>query len=160
MEDPDQSFEQVFARNIRRVYRACYLRLRHKQDAEDAAQAVFLSYLARKRPFEDERHERAWFLRAAHDRAVDMQRSAWYRRRSARQVQEQAYLDEREIEAKSMLDALPPSLREVLALYYMEGLPVSEIAKILRRTQSTVRAQLTKGRKRLKLEWERENECE
>lgn len=160
MEDPDQSFEQVFARNIRRVYRACYLRLRHKQDAEDAAQAVFLSYLARKRPFEDERHERAWFLRAAHDRAVDMQRSAWYRRRSARQVQEQAYLDEREIEAKSMLDALPPSLREVLALYYLEELPVSEIAKILRRTQSTVRAQLTKGRKRLKLEWERENECE
>ena len=52
MEDPEQSFEQVFARNIRRVYRACYLRLRHKQDAEDAAQAVFLSYLARKRPFE------------------------------------------------------------------------------------------------------------
>ena len=97
-------------------------------------------------------------MRAAHDRAVDMQRSAWYRRRSARQVQEQAYLDEREIEAKSMLDALPPSLREVLALYYMEGLPVSEIAKILRRTQSTIRAQLTKGRKRLKLEWERENE--
>ncbi len=160
MEDPDQSFEQVFERNIRSVYRACYLRLRHKQDAEDAAQAVFLSYLARKRPFENERHERAWFLRAAHDRAVDIQRSAWYRRRSARQVQEQAYLDEREIEAKSMLDALPPSLREVLALYYMEGLPVSEIAKILRRTQSTVRAQLTKGRKRLKLEWERENECE
>ena len=43
MEDPDQSFEQVFERNICSVYRACYLRLRHKQDAEDAAQAVFLS---------------------------------------------------------------------------------------------------------------------
>ena len=57
-----------------------------------------------------------------------------------------------------MLGALPPSLREVLSLYYIEELPVSEIAKILRRTQSTVRAQLTKGRKRLKLEWERENE--
>ena len=47
MEDPDQSFEQVFERNVRSVYRACYLRLRHKQDAEDAAQAVFLSYLDR-----------------------------------------------------------------------------------------------------------------
>lgn len=156
--EPTQSFEQVFARNIRSVYRVCYLRLHHKQDAEDAAQAVFLSYLARKRPFENERHERAWFLKAAHDRAVDMQRSAWHRRRSAWQEQEPVYLEESEIEAQSMLGALPPSLREVLSLYYMEELPVSEIAKILRRTQSTVRAQLTKGRKRLKLEWERENE--
>ena len=141
-----------------RVYRACYLRLHHKQDAEDAAQAVFLSYLARKRSFENEQHERAWFLKAAHDRAVDMQRSAWHRRRSAWQEQEPVYLEESEIEAQSMLGALPPSLREVLSLYYIEELPVSEIAKILRRTQSTVRAQLTKGRKRLKLEWERENE--
>lgn len=156
--EPTQSFEQVFARNIRSVYRACYLRLHHKQDAEDAAQAVFLSYLARKQPFENERHERAWFLKAAHDRAVDMQRSAWHRRRSAWQEQELVYLEESEIEAQSMLGALPPSLREVLSLYYIEELPVSEIAKILRRTQSTVRAQLTKGRKRLKLEWERENE--
>ncbi|MBS6510759.1 MAG: RNA polymerase sigma factor [Clostridiales bacterium] len=156
--EPTQSFEQVFTRNIRSVYRACYLRLQHKQDAEDAAQAVFLSYLARKQPFENERHERAWFLKAAHDRAVDMQRSAWHRRRSVWQEQEPAYLEESEIEAQSMLGALPPSLREVLSLYYIEELPVSEIAKILRRTQSTVRAQLTKGRKRLKLEWERENE--
>lgn len=158
MDDLGQSFEQVFERNIRSVYRACYLRLRQRQDAEDAAQAVFLSYLARKRPFENERHERAWFLKAAHDRAVDIQRSAWHRRRAAQQMQEQSYFDEEEMEAQSMLAALPPSLREVLALYYMEELPVSEIAKILRRTQSTIRAQLTKGRKRLKLEWERENE--
>ena len=117
-----------------------------------------MSYLARKRSFENEQHERAWFLKAAHDRAVDMQRSAWHRRRSAWQEQEPVYLEESEIEAQSMLGALPPSLREVLSLYYIEELPVSEIAKILRRTQSTVRAQLTKGRKRLKLEWERENE--
>lgn len=51
MDDLRQSFEQVFERNIRSVYRACYLRLHQRQDAEDAAQAVFLSYLARKRPF-------------------------------------------------------------------------------------------------------------
>ena len=54
------TFHAVYERNIRRVYRLCYLKLGHKEDAEDAAQNVFVRYLNCEKPFASEEHERAY----------------------------------------------------------------------------------------------------
>lgn len=52
------------------------------------------------------------------------------------------------------LDSLPTKMQDVLSLYYLEGLNVAEIAKILNRSQGTVKSRLHSGRilMRLKLE--------
>ena len=158
MEGPEP-FERVYERNICRVYRSCLLRLGNPSDAEDAVQAVFLSYFKRRdRSFDSPEHEKAWFLKAAHDKAVDLQRAA-YRRQSLPMLREQPDdWEQSDLEAESMLMALPQSLREVLYLFYFERLSVREIAQLLHRATGTIRSQLSKGRSRLKLEWEKEYE--
>ena len=45
---------------------------------------------------------------------------------------------------------LPDANREVIHLFYYEGYPTAQIAKILNRRESTVRSDLRRGRKRLK----------
>ena len=45
---------------------------------------------------------------------------------------------------------LPDANREVIHLFYYEGYPTAQIAKILNRRESTVRSDLRRGRERLK----------
>ena len=45
---------------------------------------------------------------------------------------------------------LPEANREVIHLFYYEGYPTAQIAKILNRRESTVRSDLRRGRERLK----------
>ncbi|MEI3340246.1 MAG: sigma factor-like helix-turn-helix DNA-binding protein [Eubacterium sp.] len=45
---------------------------------------------------------------------------------------------------------LQPKYREVLYLYYYEGYSVREVARILKRAESTVQTQLAAARKRLR----------
>ena len=45
---------------------------------------------------------------------------------------------------------LPESCREAIHLFYAEGLPSKEIARILNRSEATVRSDLSRGRERLK----------
>lgn len=46
---------------------------------------------------------------------------------------------------------LPNKYKEVLFLYYFEEFSVKEIAKQLKRNESTIRTQLSKGRELLKI---------
>ncbi len=45
---------------------------------------------------------------------------------------------------------LPDANREVIHLFYYEGYPTAQIAKILNRRESTVRSDLRRGREQLK----------
>ncbi|MBR4960744.1 MAG: RNA polymerase sigma factor [Clostridia bacterium] len=150
-----QDFQTVYERNIDRVYRVCYLRLGHREDAEDAAQNVFARWLRSGKTFETEEHEKAYFLRAACNESLNMKRSFWNRGRmdfddlpealTAVEGPEPAETDTGEI-----LRDLPARYRDVLYLYYYEELSTVEVAKALGRNESTVRTQLQKGRERLR----------
>ncbi len=146
-------FHAVYERNIGRVYRVCYLRLGHREDAEDAAQNVFARWLRSGKTFETEEHEKAYFLRAACNESLNMKKSLWNRGRvdfddlpeSLTAVEDTQYTEPGEI-----LRGLPQQYREVLYLYYYEELSAAEVAEALRRNESTVRTQLQKGRERLR----------
>ena len=45
---------------------------------------------------------------------------------------------------------MPDANREVIHLFYYEGYPTAQIAKILNRRESTVRSDLRRGREQLK----------
>lgn len=47
--------------------------------------------------------------------------------------------------------ALPPERRVAVTLFYYEGLPVDEIAKVLGIPQGTVKSRLSRARKQLKV---------
>jgi len=152
--DELQDFHAVYSRNIERVYRLCRIRLGHREDAEDAAQNVFLRWMRSGKDFDSEEHEKAYFLRAAHNECINMGRSFWRMHRVAfDDLPPLMTAEEEELPAVSsgeILSGLPAKYREVLYLDYYEELKTAEIAHLLDRPESTVRTQLQKGRELLR----------
>lgn len=61
-----------------------------------------------------------------------------------------AYTDPEESAVDAALVRLPAKYRSVIHLFYYEGYDTEEIGQILGRRPSTVRAQLTRARQKLK----------
>lgn len=152
MNAESSNFEELYSRNADIVYRICFLRLKSAEDAEDAAQNIFLRYLKKPREFSDNEHEKAWFITSARNYCKDFFRfGGRLRRVDMESLPEQACepaAEESELLEKLM--SLPEKYREILYLYYYEDYPAKEIANLLGRNESTVRTQLSKGRERLK----------
>lgn len=57
-----QDLKIIYDRECDRIYRIAMVYLRNVCDAEDAVQAVFVKLLEKPQCFEDEEHEKAWFI--------------------------------------------------------------------------------------------------
>jgi len=144
--------EEIYRRNVDRVYRIAYLRLGNRADAEDAAQNVFTRFMRSPRAFRDAEHEKAYFITAARNESVSILRSPWHARR-------QDFEDLPEVGAEDpqndgtvirALCRLSRTHREVLYLFYFEGYSSREIASMIGRSESAVRSRLQAARDRLK----------
>ena len=71
--------EEVLERYAATVFAAAYAMVKNKEDAEDIAQEVFISYVKAKPAFESAEHEKAWLLRVTINRCKSFFRSAWQR---------------------------------------------------------------------------------
>ena len=130
------------------VYRLAYAQLRSRHDADDVFQEVFLRYHRAAPPFESEEYRKAWLLRVTANCANSLAASPW-RKRSVPLEDVYAYSDQEESGLDAALAQLPAKYRSVIHLYYYEGYSTEEIARILGRRASTVRAQLTRARQTL-----------
>lgn len=140
----------------------------------------YLLHLKSGRDFADEEHEKAWLLKVAVNRCRKYRRSAWVRHRAEEPLEEQlehlsahgakehsqkaaesgdGYLaaPEDEVLRKengelvlSAVMALPVKYRDVIHLFYYEGMSVREMGALLGRKESTVTSQLTRGRELLR----------
>lgn len=132
------------------VYRLALVRTGTRYHADDVFQEVFLRFLQKKPQFASEEHRKAWFLRVTINCANNFWASAWFGRMAPldefclpEQEEERGLLEE--------LQALPPRYRDVIHLFYYEEMSVKEIAQTLHRRESTVRTQLTRARRKLKI---------
>ena len=130
------------------VYRLAYAQLRSRHDADDVFQEVFLRYHRAAPPFESEEYRKAGLLRVTANCANSLAASPW-RKRSVPLEDVYAYSDQEESGLDAALAQLPSKYRSVIHLYYYEGYSTEEIARILGRRASTVRAQLTRARQTL-----------
>lgn len=143
-----EKLEQIIERHKNAVYRLAFARTRNRADADDVFQEVFLRYYKKQPVFENETHERAWFLRVTLNCCVSFfRRSIWHR---AQPLTDCPALTSEEGQLVEMLDCLAPLPRTILHLYYVEDLSTKEIARILGRKEGTVRMQLTRARRQLK----------
>lgn len=146
------SAEEAFRRYGDRVFTAAFSVCRNREDADDAVQDTFVKYYTKKQDYIDESHLKAWLLRVAINRAKDLNGAFWRRNR----VSWEEYMEELEFvqpEDKSLFQAvmeLPEKYRLAIHLFYYEEYSIAEIAALLRSTQGTVKAQLSRGRKLLK----------
>lgn len=146
------SAEEAFRRYGDRVFSAAFSVCRNREDADDVVQDTFIKYYTRNQDYIDDSHLKAWLLRVAINRAKDLNGAFWRRNR----VSWEEYMEQLEFvqpEDKSLFQAvmeLPEKYRLVIHLFYYEEYSIAEIAALLRSTQGTVKAQLSRGRKLLK----------
>ena len=145
-----QNAERLLDTHGSAVLRMAYSYLHNMSDAEDILQETLIKYLKIQPELEGPEHEKAWLLRVAAN--LSKNRLDYNRLRDTDELEETLVSQERE-DLSFLWEAvkqLPEANREVIHLFYYEGYPTAQIAKILNRRESTVRSDLRRGRERLK----------
>jgi RNA polymerase sigma-70 factor (ECF subfamily) len=152
------AFERIMAQHERRVLRIAWRLLNHSQDAQDAAQEVFLR-LYKQAGRLDEAALEPWLYRVTVNVCHDVAR------RRARSValddvpdppalEPDAYhgaerAQQREI-VRRALSRLGPKERAALVLRDVEGLSTREVAQALGSSENTIRSQICTARLKLR----------
>ena len=146
-------YQRLYETYYTMVYRLSLLILKNPQDAEDAAQTIFLKVIEKQPSFTDAEHEKAWLLTVTRNHCRDIQRSFWHKRRAdPEQLPEPSIepFDKQGGLLFEIIQTLPSKQREVVYLYYFEDYSIKEISQILNRNESTIQSQLSAARNKLK----------
>ena len=153
----DAFFEELIRRHGQMVYNVCFRALGQTQDAEDAAQAVFIILGQKAASLTSRASVAGWLCLVARNVAQKSRSAAALR-----------MLKEMEAEAmkpvpsgtptewnalKDYLDdelcALPEKYRLPIVLFHLEGNSTGETARILKCDEGTLRSRLSRGRELL-----------
>lgn len=150
----DADFEAFYERHWKYVYRLCFTYMKSEADAEDCAEDVFVKVLTGGQVFEDETQERKWLTVTAANQCKDRLKS--FARKNVGSIDDDMMPEIAAPEPEDNSDvleavlALPPKLKDVIWLYYYEGYPTEEVARLLGRPPSTVRNQMRDARNLLR----------
>jgi RNA polymerase sigma-70 factor (ECF subfamily) len=160
-EQPALAFDSLYRSSARDVFAYAVTLVRDRAVAEDVTAAAFERAYRRRRTFDPRRGTpRAWLFGIARNAALDELRR---RRRSAALVVEpeaadvdaQGEHDEAEVAARratvrAALASLDARDRELIALKFHAGLSNSELARVLRTSESNVGTRLHRAVTRLR----------
>lgn len=131
------------------VFRLAYSYCGNSTDADDIFQEVFLRYYRKKPRFENEEHEKAWFIRVTINCSKSLLTTLW-RTRTVELDENIPFQDSHESDLFRAIMELPPKYCAVIELYYYEGYKIREIAELLHRSENAIKQQLSRARKQLK----------
>lgn len=159
------AFASIVDRYQRPVYNLCYRMLGHTEDAEDAAQETFLrAYKAIKR-YDKNRSFSSWLLAIAAHYCIDQHRR---RKLSTVSVEELPVPDlpdkqpglemrvskkEEMLHIRGLLEALDPTDRAAVILYYWYDYSYEEICETLSLSNSAIKSRLHRARKAMAQRW-------
>ena len=139
------------------ILRTCFLYLSDHGQAEDATQDTWIKAWKHMDDFEKKNiaNEKAWLLRIAINTCKDYRRTAWFRhidrKQSLEELPPQLLSVEPKDEALTLLVMeLPDRYKQVILLYYFQGLTMQETADALELSQSTVQRRLKQAEALLK----------
>jgi RNA polymerase sigma-70 factor (ECF subfamily) len=155
------TFEWVVKKYQDRIYNLCRYLLVHPQDAEDAAQVVFIKAYRKLKDFRPESSLYTWLYRIGVNTCLDHKRksrpeplkdeSLVEGLLSAEPSPERSYQSKeigRDIQAA--LGQLPKNSRAVIVLKEIEGLAYDEIAEVLHTSIGTVKSRISRAREELR----------
>ena len=157
------AFEALVTRHHLRGYGLAWRILHSQADAEDVVQDQFIKIWRGVAKFDVAKGTfRGWFTRLITNGCIDRNRSLRLVS-SLDSAMDDAHFQpvdenptpDRIAEAADMhaaLDRLPPRQRAVIALFYMEGFSMTEIADTLTTTTKAVESLLMRGRQLLRLD--------
>lgn len=141
---------EIYDRHVETVYRICYAYMKNKPEAEDMTQETFLRLMSWGKPFENQRHEKAWLIVTASNLCKDTLKKWW---RHNENLEDYENLPQKEGDTRGevleAILALPQDYKNAVYMYYYEGYTTSEIAHHLKCPESTVRSRISRARKQL-----------
>jgi RNA polymerase sigma-70 factor (ECF subfamily) len=147
------------------LFRVAHSILRNKAEAEDVVQDAFVRVLEHRRSLVDIRNMRIWLVRIAWNLAIDRRRRirpeqldhSFAENLAASSMPADKALDEAQRISFVLreLEKLPKGERHALLLSAIEELSIAEMAEVLGRSESAVRALLFRARTRLRRRLER-----
>ncbi len=126
--------------------------LKNDADTEDIFQTVFLKYVLSSISFENDEHEKAWFIRVTINACKDLLKS-FFRSHivSLDDVMEQSVElppDYREV--WEAVFSLPQKYRDVVYLHYFEDYTAPQISRIIGKNVNTIYTLLTRSKQMLR----------
>lgn len=155
------AFEQILLRHERQVLGTALRLLGRLEDAQDAAQEVFLRLHKHLRRFDEARQFSPWLYRMTVNVCRDLARlrqasrfvslEEWNEEGASAHVREAGVsIEEQRRIMSRALETLPEKERAALVLRDIEGLSTREVAEILGSSETTVRSQISTARVKLK----------
>jgi RNA polymerase sigma-70 factor, ECF subfamily len=148
------------------VYNHCYRRLHSPEEAEDAAQEVFLRAYNQMHTYQFGRRFSSWLLSiAAHycidllrrrRPVVDLESIAFWKSSDQPEPEELAMTEETRDEVRELLRKLPDKYASVVALRYWQDMSYQEIAEVTNLSVGTVKTRLFRARELLAKELEKQ----
>ncbi|MBQ8171636.1 MAG: sigma-70 family RNA polymerase sigma factor [Oscillospiraceae bacterium] len=153
------SIEELFDRYSDMVYRISLNIVRNCEEAQDIVMDTFMA-LMKQDSFNDDGHIKAWLIRTAENKSINVVRSARVRRTQPLDEMLSGTLsgglNEAEHELLDMVMRLPKKLRTTVYMYYYEDMSAAQIASVLGISENTVYKRLQRGRNALKIDLEGE----
>ena len=131
------------------VYRIALTRTGCIENAEDIFQDVFIKFSEKKPKFENEEHEKAWFIRVTINMTKNMNNSSW-NKKIVTLDESITFETKEENEVFSVVCQLPQNYKTVIYLSYYEGYKVKEIASLMKTREGTVKTWLFRAREILR----------
>ena len=160
------AFEEILLKYQDKIYNLCRYMLRNADDAEDAAQDVFLKVYQSLNKFKPQASLHTWLYRIAINTCIDYRRKPFFESlfKSSKEGDEfvvdslaDSPSPERLFESKQISNAiqialgrLSEKLRTVIVLKEIEGLSYEEIAEVLDVSIGTVKSRISRAREELK----------
>jgi RNA polymerase sigma-70 factor (ECF subfamily) len=167
----EAAFAELVRRHEERAMRVALSLVANREDARDLAQEAFLRVFRNLERFDFEHEFTTWLYRIVTNLAIDHLRKRRPSMSTTAEEEEEADLElsdpsgeppsaplertETAERVRACIDRLAPHFRSVMILRELEGLPCTEIARIVGTTHVTVRWRLHRGRKLFLEEWER-----
>lgn len=146
--------EALIAKHEKTVYKLAYSYMKNKQDADDIYQEVFLRYFRKKPEFENEEHEKAWFIRTTINCCKNLCVSSWFKKTAPLEEnvfgEEGVYVPQEQSELFEAVMGLPVKYRTVIHLFYYEGYSVREIAELTGEKVTAITTRLNRARGKLR----------
>ena len=156
-----EEFNRIFDLFNNDIYRLIYSYTLNEAETNDLLQETFIKFYKNmnKLPKEDIAIKK-WLIRVAINNCKDHFKTFWHSKvikTDYKQINT-IFNEEFDFDFKDCLKRLEKKYRIPLYLYYYEGYKIEEIASILKENVSTIKMRLSRARKILKKEMEKEYE--
>lgn len=155
---PVEVTEDVVRHYSPMVWRLALTKTKSRDDAEDIFQEVFLRLWRNTKPFETEEHRKAWLIRVTLNCCNSHFVAPWKKNVCSlgdvelEDIPDDSTDEDERVDVYAEVMRLPENMREVILLFYYEGLSVREIADAVGTTEVNVKKRLQRARDKLKLE--------